>query len=364
MGIESDQVVYEYLSRVGDVAQQRQLPSATRMRLVAGLRDEIDRRRAKAVVDSPTAVRRIISRMGTPDEVVTAASSGASGASGSEGAAFGAEGSAGATPGRPAPAPAAVPAQRGGDRGRRAKSVLRRAVPRPRPADVPPAAPAVPSAPAGPSAPHRAGMDELGDSATQPDWWRTDSSPFGVGDEVPGFVGGVEIPELLKAPPATDDAPGAGGRPGKSVPATAPATASAPVVEAGSEKEKTGSAFRRRLPRLPSGNWSNPLLLVAAGLLVVGAVLGNWFALFLGWVIVYASRRLSQAEIKWAVVVLPGLAIAGGVAWLWGRTEGRWGTPVADGAMNEAVSETWPWVVRAAAVASALFLTWRSQRPR
>ncbi|MEU3147907.1 hypothetical protein ABZ676_27710, partial [Streptomyces sp. NPDC006999] len=97
MGIESDQVVYEYLSRVGDVAQQRQLPSATRMRLVAGLRDEIDRRRAKAVVDSPTAVRRIISRMGTPDEVVTAASSGASGTSGSEGAAFGAEGSAGAT---------------------------------------------------------------------------------------------------------------------------------------------------------------------------------------------------------------------------------------------------------------------------
>ncbi|MEW1605702.1 hypothetical protein AB0450_33545, partial [Streptomyces sp. NPDC093808] len=33
VGIESDQVVYEYLSRVGDVAQQRQLPSAARMRL-------------------------------------------------------------------------------------------------------------------------------------------------------------------------------------------------------------------------------------------------------------------------------------------------------------------------------------------
>ncbi|MFC9955423.1 hypothetical protein ACFVIN_34265, partial [Streptomyces prasinus] len=82
MGIESDQVVYEYLSRVGDVAQQRQLPSATRMRLVAGLRDEIDRRRAKTVVDSPAAVRRIISRMGTPDEVVTAASTGTSTTSG------------------------------------------------------------------------------------------------------------------------------------------------------------------------------------------------------------------------------------------------------------------------------------------
>ncbi|MEU2601591.1 hypothetical protein ABZ669_31445 [Streptomyces hirsutus] len=373
MGIESDQVVYEYLSRVGDVAQQRQLPSATRMRLVAGLRDEIDRRRAKAVVDSPTAVRRIISRMGTPDEVVTAASTGTSGSSGSEGAARGAEGNGGATPGKPGsePATAAVPAQRAGDRAQRAKNVLRRAVPRPRPAGGPTAAPA------GPSAPHQAGMDELGDSADQPDWWRVDGSPFGVGDSVPGFIGGVEIPELLKAPPSKDaqdgnDAEGAegvdgpGGKAaGSSVPGarTVPQADGAPAaVEAGAGK--SGSATRRRLPRLPSGGWSNPLLLVAAGLLVVGAVLGNLFALFLGWVIVYASRRLTQAEIKWAVIVLPGLALTGGAVWLWGRTEERWGTPIADGTMSDAVAETWPWVVRAAAVASALFLIWRSQRPR
>ena len=73
MGIESDQVVYEYLSRVGDVAQQRQLPSSVRMRLVSQLRNEIDRDRARATVDSPAAVRRILDRLGTPDEVVTAA---------------------------------------------------------------------------------------------------------------------------------------------------------------------------------------------------------------------------------------------------------------------------------------------------
>ncbi|MFC5851916.1 hypothetical protein ACFPZI_08780 [Streptomyces chlorus] len=367
MGIESDQVVYEYLSRVGDVAQQRQLPSATRMRLVAQLRDEIDRRRAKAVVDSPTAVRRIISRMGTPDEIVTAASSGFSGSFGTEGTAWGAEGNGGVALGKPEPATAAVPAQRAADRAQRAKNVLRRVVPRPRPAGDPNATPASD----GPSAPHQAGTDELGDSADQPDWWRVDSSPFGVGDAVPGFIGGVEIPELLKAPPSKDakgaEGPGGpGGKaPGPSVPGarTAPQTEGAPAaVEAGTGK--SGSASRRRLPRLPSGGWSNPLLLVAAGLLVVGAVLGNWFALLLGWVIVYASRRLTQAEIKWAVIVLPGLAIAGGAVWLWGRTEERWGTPIADGTMNDAVSETWPWVVRAAAGASALFLTWRSQRPR
>ncbi|GGV77312.1 membrane protein [Streptomyces griseoloalbus] len=329
MGIESDQVVYEYLSRVGDVAQQRQLPSAARMRLVAELRDEIDRRRAKAVVDSPAAVRRIVSRLGTPTEVVVAAED-ASGA-----------------PARAPEPPAAVPVQREPERGAdaredRLKGVLRRAVPRPRPAAGTPD-----PAPSGaPAPPHRAGMDELGDSATQPDWWRVDDSPFGVGEEVPGFVGGVEIPELLRTPRTEEkeeDAP--------------PAPAADTAVAAEAEP-----AARRRLPRLPSGGLSNPLLLCAAALLVAGAALGNWFALILGWLIAYGSRRLTQAETRTAVVILPGLAVTAGIVWLWGRTEGRWGTPIADGHMNDAVSETWPWVIRAAALTTALFLVWRSRR--
>lgn len=328
MGIESDQVVYEYLSRVGDVAQQRQLPSAARMRLVAGLRDEIDRRRAKAVVDSPAAVRRIISRIGTPTEVVTAAEDGS-----------------GTAPSVPE-APAAVPVQRepdrGPERGERARSMLRKVVPRPRPAE--PAGPA----PSGvPSPPHRAGSDELGDSASRPDWWRVDNSAFGVGDEVPGFVGGVEIPELLRPPAAKEKAE--------------PERAAEPAGVAVAEE---AAVPRRRLLRLPSRRWSNPLLLLAAGLLVAGAVLGSWFALILGWLIAYASRRLSAAESKWAVVIIPGLALTGGVMWLWGRTQGRWGTPIAEGHMNAAITETWPWVIRGAAVASALFLIWRSQRHR
>lgn len=112
------------------------------------------------------------------------------------------------------------------------------------------------------------------------------------------------------------------------------------------------------------GGWTNPFLLLAAGLLVAGAVLGNWIALVLGWAIAYASRRLSDAETKWAVVILPGLSLTAGAVWLWGRTEGRWGDPVAEGHMSDAIGQTWPWVVRGAAVASALFLVWRSQRRR
>ncbi|MEU2897915.1 hypothetical protein ACWC4E_05955 [Streptomyces sp. NPDC001273] len=330
MGIESDQVVYEYLSRVGDVAQQRQLPSAARMRLVAELRDEIDRRRARAVVDSPAAVRRIISRIGTPTEVVVAAEDGS--------------GPAPSAPERPAAVPEQREPERGaGARADRPKGVLRRVVPRPRPAE-----PADPAPTGVPSPPHRAGTDELGDSAAQPDWWRVDNSAFGIGEEVPGFVGGVEIPELLRPPAAKEKEPG-------------PETSVEPVAAAEAEAAAPG---RRRLLRLPARRWSNPLLLLAAGLLVAGAVLGSWFALVLGWLIAYASRRLSPAESKAAVVIIPGLALTGGVVWLWGRTAGRWGTPIAEGQMNAAIAEAWPWVIRGAAVASALFLIWRSQRQR
>lgn len=350
MGIESDQVVYEYLSRVGDVAQQRQLPSSTRMRLVSELRNEIDRRRAKAPVDSPAAVRRIIARLGSPDEVVTAAG-----------------GSAASAPQAPV---VSMPVQR--DRepdedGGQRRTGLRKIVPHPRSA----APPAEETADRDLShGPHLAGLDELGDSAAQPDWWRVDSSPFGVGDSVPGFVGGVEIPELLKPPPPKEERP--------PEPAVEQAVTETPAVRTRTAWWKPGKVARAAEPVVAAapgrrrvfsrgagaGGWSNPLLLLAAAALVAGAVLGNLLVLIVGWLIAWASRRLSDAETKWAVVFLPGLSLTAGLVWLWGRNEGRWGEPIAQGHMNDAVAETWPWVVRGAAVASALFLVWRSQRRR
>jgi hypothetical protein len=337
VGIESDQVVYEYLSRVGDIAQQRQLPSGTRMRLVSELRNEIDRRRAGTPVDSPAAVRRIIARLGSPAEVVEAA---------------------GGTPATPQPPAASVPVQPEPRRRDRAEPEpeerskgLRRVVPRPRPdGPKPSAAPADAASP-----PHLAPAHELGNSVTQPDWWRVDGNPFGPGemDAVPGFVGGVEIPDLLKRPPKETEPEAGEAGPQEE---TGPGALDAPDSPAPVRQRS-----RRLLPR-PATGWSNPLLLLAAAALVAGAVLGNWFALLLGWLIAYGSRRLSHAETKWSVLVLPGAALAARLVWLWGRDNGRWGTPIAQGHMSEAVSATWPWVVRGAAVASALYLVWRSQR--
>ncbi|WP_030989390.1 hypothetical protein [Streptomyces sp. NRRL WC-3744] len=330
MGIESDQVVYEYLSRVGDIAQQRQLPSATRMRLVSELRNEIDRHRAQATVDSPAAVRRILDRLGSPDEVVTAA---------------------GGTGGLPRAPSTAVPAQpssweRAPEPAERERPKgLRRVVPRPRPAEPEP-----PAARDTPAPPHLAPAHELGDATAPPDWWRVGTAaPLADTDPVPGFVGGVEIPELLKRPP-------------REAPAEKAEPVAAPVAEPVEAAPEAAPARRRRVLPVPSAGWSNPLLLLAAAALVAGAVLGNWFALLLGWAIAYGSRRLTPAETKWAVMVLPGTAVAAGLVWLWGRNEGRWGAPIAQGHMNDAVGDTWPWVVRGAALASAAYLVWRSQR--
>ncbi|MEU7296141.1 hypothetical protein AB0A76_23495 [Streptomyces exfoliatus] len=289
MGIESDQLVYDYLSRVGDLAQQRQLPASDRMKLVSTLRNEIDRRRATHGEESPSAVRGILGALGTPDEVVERAEDpGASGL-----------------------------------------------VPEPRKEDEPVPAPS--------------------DDSRVTDWWRADDA-----DGVPGFVGGVERPDLFSPPPPEEDeedeepepAPGKRRRLARILRRRRSPEA---VAEAEPELE-TAPAPRPRL--------ANPFVLLAALLLLGGAAFSSLIALAAGWLLAYGSRRLTPGEVKAAVLVIPGAAVASGAVWLWGRVEGRWGAEVAAGgeAMGAAVSETWPWVLRAAAITSALFLLWRSRR--
>ncbi|MCT9091270.1 hypothetical protein N4G70_20735 [Streptomyces sp. ASQP_92] len=370
MGIESDQLVYDYLSRVGDLAQQRQLPSGDRMRLVSSLRNEIDKQRAKYGTETPATVRRVLGRFGTPEEVVDALASGTASGVGA--------------PRPPAPDPA-VPVQR--DRPFPGRS---KRVPRPRPrrsAETPP-----PAAPSLPAPPHLAGMDELGRQGDEPDWWRlgppgAPGSPGAPGllggDSVAGFVGGVEIPEMLR--PRGDEeesgeaeegaGKGAGGGERERERGGGVAEDEDSEDAGGSEDEDLVEVVpvRRRLPRLgrrrrhpdeagARPGFSNPLLLLAAALLVTGAVFGLWVALGAGWLLAYASRRLTRAESKWAVLGMPGLTLLGGLVWLWGRQDGRWGEPVAQGEMGVALAGMWPWLVRVAAVSSAGFLVWRARR--
>ncbi|MFI1825247.1 hypothetical protein ACH41E_02165 [Streptomyces sp. NPDC020412] len=370
MGIESDQLVYDYLSRVGDLAQQRQLPSGTRMELVSSLRGEIDRQRAGGAGDSPASVRRILGRLGTPKEVVEAATNGSARpsspsspssvsstpsappvASAPSAPARKSAKPAGTPPSAPEPPRITLPGQR-----------LRKLIPNPR--KDRPTAPAAPPAPPEPPRqglpPHLAGLDELGPSAgpdADGDWWSVKPEPYGAGERIAGFTGGVEIPEILR-PPRKDDAPD-----DEDGEAEEGAAEDDPAAE---QPQPRGLLSRlRRRPtsdEAPAPGLGNPFLLLAALLLIGGALFTSWFALGLGWLCAYASRKLTVTERKVAVIGLPATAVTAGLVWLWGRSTGRWGEALPEDALGDAIASTGPWVVRAAALASALYLVLRARR--
>ncbi|MFE1404870.1 hypothetical protein ACFW5D_14650 [Streptomyces sp. NPDC058770] len=416
MGIESDQLVYDYLSRVGDLAQQQQLPSGTRMRLVSTLRGEIDRQRREQSADTPAAVRRIIGRLGTPDELVAAVAEpgdgpvepppersehavaappretrrgllrkdifGRGAARAVSGTGTGTEPGAEASPTGPQ-SPDDRRRGRGNREGRESRDAhdgwegrdgREREGGGPEEPEAPegPANHEAPPPMAGrvPSPPHMAGTDELGPSGGEPDWWLVEPGPFGAGVDVPGFTGGVEIPAMMRPPSAGDTVP----RPRTATDEHADGVDEEESPDEGADPDEAAPPRRRllgllrRAPREAEegaarrGGFSHPLLLVAAALLIAGAVLGSWLALAGGWLLAYSSRTLSRAEAKWAAMGLPGVVVAGGIVWLWGRMEGRWGEPIAQDGLAEAMSGMWPVMVRTAAVASAAFLVWRARR--
>ncbi|MEU0619757.1 hypothetical protein ABZ329_02660 [Streptomyces rubiginosohelvolus] len=412
VGIESDQLVYDYLSRVGDLAQQQQLSSGARMRLVSTLRGEIDRRRTTEGAESPAAVRRIIGRLGSPDELVAAAARSADGTVPLPSAGTGAgggepqrrglprprsgllrkepgeEAGPGADEGREAAAPRKPKAGFGWGASRRDRDAGDAPEERTGAAAVPRPGPAPDDAPVrswpDPSAPHMLGQDQQGGADDATDWWRLEPGPFDEGTAIPGFFGGIEAPELLGRRPRPVDMDKKGtkgeedGKDGKDG-----AEGSSEGAGDGKAAGADGTAARRRALRLvklrrrkpapvvvepavaaaaPRGGFAHPLLLLAAVLLVAGVVTGSWLPLAGGWLLAYSSRTLSRTEAKWAALGLPGVVAAGALVWVWGRMEGRWGEPIREGAMRDVLLETWPVVVRVAAVASALYLVWRARR--
>lgn len=330
MGVESDRLVFDYLSRVGDLAQTA-LPAAQRMQLVAQLRNDIDRERRGA--DSPATVERILGRIGSPDAVVEAAA-----------------GTGGRTrASSPDDAPAAEPPP--GSYGPYAKRAPGPQVPRARAEDAENASDAK-------------GAKTARSSGRDSDWLRVDprgaGGHFRAGDELtglPGMTGGIFIPfddEDLEE--GEDDA---GPGPGLAPPA-------ADEEEVYEEEPKGGTPRRRLLRRRAGGGGGkglgNPVLLLAAVLLIAGAAIGSWIPLGLGWLAGWFSPRLSRPQAKFAVLGIPGLAVLGMAVWLWGRDAGKWSTPIAQGQMGQAMHDAFPATVRLAAFGSALYLLWRSRR--
>ncbi|MFI0739499.1 hypothetical protein ACH4PU_15645 [Streptomyces sp. NPDC021100] len=368
VGIESDQLVYDYLSKVGDIAQRRSLTSGDRMRLVTRLRTEIERRRAVEGADTPAAVRRILDGLGTPDEAVTGA-----GGAGGTGGAGGADGAGAGSAGR-------VPAQRGepgslDEAGAGAHAAAGTGAVRFPDAGAPPHL-ATEEELRGPSAPAGA-ADE---------WWRVERTSFDAGGgtgTTHGFTGGIEIPDMLRPPPGPEELArrqadaAAGERSGGPL---QPAAGVGEQAPAGAGPGPGAAGPRRRFPFRRAGGAGgpggtagvegaagtipiSPMLALVAILLVAGAMLGQLLVMAAGWALAYITRRLTQAESKWAVMGVPGVAAGAALVWLWGRLEHRWGDPIAQGELGAALVDTFPVVVRVAAVGSALFVLWRARRP-
>ncbi|GAA2691713.1 hypothetical protein [Streptomyces lunalinharesii] len=389
MGIESEQLVFDYLSRVGDLAQQHGLPSGTRMRLVASLRAEIDAQKADQKADSVPGVKRLLARLGTPEAVVKAAADGSGGP--------GAGGPGGArppvVPPVAGPAEPVRPAQWAGAREKLGGLIGK--VPAPRDGDAADdggrrptflkkrPAPDGPQAPPAAAPPHLAGADELGDAEDPPDWWRVDGAPAdaeAAADFVPGFVGGIELSEVWERPEEDDEdaagkggkggkgaESGDGGRRGRALPGLLRKTLGRPPAQepaAGAEPAGPADAAdgAKEPARLPLRAWLSPVLTLAVLLLVAGAVVGSWLALAGGWGLAYVSRRLSRTETKFAALGVPGTVVGGLLVWIWGRSQGRWGAPIAPGQLGQELLAGLPVVVRVAAVVSALFLLWRMRR--
>ncbi|WP_405582773.1 hypothetical protein [Streptomyces sp. NBC_01190] len=376
MGVESDRLVFDYLSRIGDLAQTA-LPAAQRMQLVARLRTDIAKQRGGS--DSPAAVRRILDRIGSPDAVVDAAAErGGTAGSGSGGSWGGGGWGGGGTvppPGAEAPTGYYGPYRK------------------PEAAGRPESAGGAGGAGGSGDA---AGPEGPGDAAASgptgaTEWWRV--QPAGgrppAGEELaglPGMTGGVTIPlydedlveDVVDGPfgprvvrkrlvpveeAAAEEAeglpeavagksrwwprlPGRGG-------AAAKAERAAKTGKAG-EAAKVAKAGRK--------GWGSPVLLLAAALLVAGAAIGSLIPMGLGWLLGYFSRRLSRQQAKFGILGIPGTAALGMLVWLWGRDVGKWSTPIADGKLGEAIQDALPATIRLAAIGSALYLLWRSRR--
>ncbi|WP_051969946.1 hypothetical protein [Kitasatospora azatica] len=128
--------------------------------------------------------------------------------------------------------------------------------------------------------------------------------------------------------------------------------------EAPAEVEPTGEVGEGALARgLLTGRRPSPLLLLAAAVLLGGAVSGLILVLLAGWGLAYLSARLGDLMKKFVVFGIPLLTMSGSSIWFWGRAQGRWGEPLAKGSpATHAAFAAAPGVLRVAAVVSALVL--------
>ncbi|MED7949636.1 hypothetical protein [Streptomyces sp. BE303] len=202
--------------------------------------------------------------------------------------------------------------------------------------------------PAGPAAPDKPIPEQRtaqGDAAAD----ASDAAPAGGGTGPPVDPG-----------PGKAGAEKGRGKAGKARKGKAKGREPAPAAGDPAPPPKAGATAGATAGRRPA-----PLLLLAAAVLVGGAVTGQLIAMLVGWALGYLSRQLGDFARKLAVFGIPLMTVSGSSLWFWGRAQGRWGTGLEPGQQaTDAVWSAAPGVLRLAAVLSAVFLLAVSVRRR
>ncbi|MCE7079100.1 hypothetical protein [Streptomyces sp. ST2-7A] len=359
MGIEGEQLVLDYLSRVGDLAHTTGLSPTERRDLVTRLRADITRRRSEVQGDESRAdVKRILKGVGRPEDVVAAAGERATAVPDPR-------------PAAPEPAPEPAPAQAPAPASAQPPAPAAAQPPPVADAAPAPAEPRVPAVPATPAVP--AGRP----TARHP--WADELPREYYGGHLPGMEGGFTDPEVTNPRPVdftkpTDAVPGVPGAPEavpgpRAEPGADPAAPAAPGDGAAGDpgdgrapRDSRRAVWRAARRGLGGRHVGGPVELLAVLLLVGGGLLGELIAMAGGWLLAYWAPRIGRTEAKWAVFGMPALVASGYLIWLYGRVNEQWGDPLEAEAMTDAFTANVPLVVRAAAVASALFILWRGLR--
>ena len=368
MGIESDQVVYDYLSKVGDLAQATTLTAAERARLVSGLRDTIDSRRsgtsASAAAGSARgelpAVRKILAGIGSPDEVVRRAVHNGvprDAERGREGTSGGVRRREEAYGGGTGPS---VPVQGGPPPGERSQvsaggtegwwSVGGRLGDGTGGGSGGGFGGSGGFGPGGPGG--GLGAADLG--AGELPGWRASFEPDFLD---PDYVDPAERVPLQRQPPAVPDA----ADEAVPQPVAGPPPRSLLRRLLGGPPPVVAEVVAQPVARPPL-----PLLeSLAALVLVAAAVLDLWYVALLGWGIAYTGRRIGRQAAHIAGLWIPLLVACGCGYWLYTHTHGQpAGHQLTDAQFKAALRSATSFWLRSSAACSVAFLAWRISRRR
>ncbi|MFE9424470.1 hypothetical protein ACFYNO_16040 [Kitasatospora sp. NPDC006697] len=137
------------------------------------------------------------------------------------------------------------------------------------------------------------------------------------------------------------------------------------AAEAEADEEEVPAEEAVERPGFLTGRRPSPLLLLAAAVLVGGAISGLVLVLLIGWALAYLSKALSDLTKKFAVFGIPLVTMTLSSLWVWGRAQDRWGTPLAKGGTaGHALLIAAPGVLRIAGALTALFITVVAMRRR